>query len=236
MNNKILKELDFIFEDNINMKNNYKPLEEVIYNTILKKIILHEYKPGQRIVDKNLAEELDVSRSLIRQIFKILEKDELIFSRPRSGYYVKKMNKKDIADIYNLRSLLESYSVELAMPFIKDEDIDEIEEIIKVAKKDLKKKETLNTIKVDIYLHKIFINNCNNKYLRDMIYRFNSQINYYRIYSFYQLNLAINSFNEHYDIFQALKSRNSNLTIKMMKKHIKSAKKIILEKYDQFDM
>ena len=53
-------------------------LGEQIYKIIKDKIIWHEIKMGQRIIDKKLAEELGVSRSMVRQVLAILVKEELL--------------------------------------------------------------------------------------------------------------------------------------------------------------
>src|SRR6056297_3067104 len=70
----------------------YKNLGEQIYNELKKMIIFHEIEPGERIIDKHLAEDMGVSRSLVRQAFTILEKEKLIESVPRSGFYVKEIS------------------------------------------------------------------------------------------------------------------------------------------------
>ena len=73
---------------------------------------------GERIIDKKLAEELGVSRSMVRQVLTILAKEELLIMIPRNGFYVREITRKEIEEIYNVRKILEVYSTELAIPRI----------------------------------------------------------------------------------------------------------------------
>jgi DNA-binding GntR family transcriptional regulator len=91
-------------------------LEDQVYKIIKDKIIWHEIKMGERIIDKNIAEELSVSRSLVRQVFATLVKEELLILIPRNGFYVRKIDKRELEEIYNVRSVLEGYAVKLAVP------------------------------------------------------------------------------------------------------------------------
>jgi len=77
-------------------------LENQVYKIIKEKIIRHEIKPGERIIDKKLAEELGVSRSMVRQVLAILVREELLTMIPRNGFYVKEITKKEIEEIYNI--------------------------------------------------------------------------------------------------------------------------------------
>ena len=87
---------------NKNIVETYPSVEEQVYKIIKNKIIWHEIKPGKRIIDKKLAEELDVSRSMVRQVLAILVREELLTMIPRNGFYVKEITKKEIEEIYNI--------------------------------------------------------------------------------------------------------------------------------------
>jgi len=103
-NNKINLCVNSIKDKFVNEKigETFQNLEEQIYKIIKEKIIRHEIKPGERIIDKKLAEELGVSRSMIRQVFTILVKEELLIIIQRNGFYVKEITKKEIEEIYNI--------------------------------------------------------------------------------------------------------------------------------------
>ena len=124
---------------NKNIVEIYPSMEEQVYKIIKNKIIWHEVKMKERIIDKKIAEELGVSRSMVRQVLTILTKEELLTMVPRNGFYVKEITRKEIGEIYNIRKILEGYATEVAVPKISSRDIAEVEEVFDKAKRDLEK-------------------------------------------------------------------------------------------------
>ena len=99
---------------------------------------------------------------MIRQVFTISVKGELLTIVPRNGFYVRKINKREIWEIYNVRKVLETYARELAVPKITSRDVVKLEEVFKRAKRDLEKDEVKSFIETDIKLRKLLIDNCLN--------------------------------------------------------------------------
>ena len=213
---------------------NFQNLEDQVYKIIKNKIVYHEIKPGERIIDKNIAEELGVSRSMVRQVFSILAKEELLTMVPRSGFYVRKIDKREIEEIYNVRSVLEGYAVKLTVPKISEKKIDQLELIFNKAKKDLGKNKVNSFIKTDEQLHQTLIDNCGNNYLKKIINRYNNHYIFFRVVDLSQIERAEESYFEHYEIFKAVKNRNIELSSKLMEEHIINAKNIILTNFDKY--
>jgi len=213
---------------------NFPNLEDQVYKIIKDKIIWHEIKMGERIIDKKLAEELGVSRSMVRQVLTILVKEELLTMVPRNGFYVREITRKEIEEIYNIRKILEGYATELAVPKISSRDIAEVEEVFKNAKKDLEKDEVKSFIETDIELHKLLLNNCGNEYLKKMINEHNDKYAFYRVVDLSRVERAKESYFEHYEIFKAVKEKNVKLSANLMAKHIENAKNIILENFNNY--
>ena len=209
-------------------------LEDQVYKIIKDKIIWHEIKMGERIIDKKLAEELGVSRSMVRQVLTILAKEELLTIVPRNGFYVREITRKEIEEIYNIRKLLEAYATELAVLKISSRDITEVEEVFKKAKRDLEKDEVKSFIETDVKLHKLLIDNCGNKYLKRTINEYNDRYAFYRIVDLSRAERAKESYFEHYEIFRAIKEKKVELSTKLMAKHIENAKNIILNNFDSY--
>lgn len=209
-------------------------LEDQVYKIIKDKIIWHEIKMGERVIDKNIAEELSVSRSLVRQVFATLVKEELLILIPRNGFYVRKIDKREIEEIYNVRSVLEGYAVKLTVPKVSEKEIDQLEVIFNKAKKDLGKNKVNSFIKTDEQLHKTLIDNCGNNYLKKIINRYNNHYIFFRVVDLSQIERAEESYFEHYEIFKAVKNRNIKLSSRLMEEHIINAKNIILINFNKY--
>jgi DNA-binding GntR family transcriptional regulator len=209
-------------------------LEDQVYKITKNKIIWHEIKMGERIIDKKLAEELGVSRSMVRQVLTILAKEEILTIVPRNGFYVKEITRKEIEEIYNIRKILEAYATELAVSKIGSRDIAEVEEVFKKAKGDLEKDEVKSFIETDAKLHKLLIDNCGNEYLKKTINEYNDRYAFYRVVDLSRVERAKESYFEHYEIFKAVKEKKEGLSAKLMAKHIENAKNIILNNFDSY--
>jgi len=189
---------------------------------------------GERIIDKKLAEELGVSRSIVRQVLTILVKEELLAMIPRIGFYVREITRKEIEEIYNVRKILEVYATELAVPKISSRDIAEVEKVFKRAEGDLEKNEVKSFIETDAKLHKLLIDNCGNEYLKKIINEYNDRYAFYRIIDLNRVERAKESYFEHYELFEAVKKKNAKLSAALMAKHIENAKNIILNNFDDY--
>lgn len=211
---------------------NFINLQDQVYKIIKDKIIWHEIKMGERIIDKRVAEELGVSRSMVRQALTILVKEELLIIIPRNGFYVKEITRKEIEEIYNIRKILEAYATELAIPKIASGDIAILEEVFRKAKGDLEKDKIKSFIETDTALHKLLVNHCGNEHLKKMINENNDKYAFYRVADLNRIERAKESYFEHYKIFEAIKNKDIVLSIKLMGEHIENAKQIILQNFD----
>jgi DNA-binding GntR family transcriptional regulator len=209
-------------------------LVEQVYKIIKDKIIWHEIKMRERIIDKKFAEELGVSRSLIRQVLTALAKEELLIMIPRSGFYVREITKNEIEEIYEVRKVLEVYAIKRVIPRISDRDIAEIEEAFNKAKESLEKDDTKSLVEIDIKLHELIIKNCNNSHIEKIIDKFKNLVNFYRFADQHEINRARELYFEHYEIFKAIKSRNIELATELMSNHIENSKKNILKNYEKY--
>lgn len=223
-----------IVENTVKPGENYENLEGKIYKIIKDKIIYHKIKPRERVIDKNIAQELGVSRSLARQVLNILAKEEIVEIVPRKGFYIKEMTKKEIEEMYNVRKILEAYAVRLAVSKISDDDFKKIENLFKVARKDLDEKKTDSFIKTDLEMHKLFIDKCGNELLKQIINKYNYRYLFYRIADLSPIERAEKSYFEHLEIFKAAKNGDSKASSGLMMKHIEHCKKEIIDNFDKY--
>ena len=219
---------------NKNTVESYPSIGDQAYKIIKSKIIWHEIKPGERIIDKKLAEELCVSRSVVRQVLSVLTKEELLKLIPRNGFYIREITSKEIEEIYNVRKVLEVYATELAVPRINRRDIAELEDVFDKAKRDLEKDEVKSFIEADVILHKILVENCGNECLTKIINKNNDKYAFYRIADLNRIERAKESYLEHYEIFKAVKEKKVKFSAELMAKHIENAKKIILNNFESY--
>jgi DNA-binding GntR family transcriptional regulator len=98
------------------------------YEQIRQAIVEGAYPPGQRLIEQRIAEELQLSRTPVREALHRLVAEGLVHSEPNRGAVVRALSVEDIADIYGLRARLEGYAAELAAERAGEDDITAIDE------------------------------------------------------------------------------------------------------------
>ena len=94
--------------------NEYLPLRDVVFQTLRQAILKGELKPGERLMEIQLAEKLGVSRTPIREAIRMLEQEGLAVTMPRKGAEVAKMTLKDMEDVLEIREALDELAVKIA--------------------------------------------------------------------------------------------------------------------------
>ena len=168
--------MDMDFEVNMN---EYLPLRDVVFNTLRKAILRGELKPGERLMEIQLANKLGVSRTPIREAIRKLELEGLVLMIPRKGAEVAQITEKNMQDVLEVRKALEELSVQLACERITPEQVEEMKMAAEDFRKVLKSGDVTKIAEADVQFHDIIFAATNNQRLitllnnlREQMYRF----------------------------------------------------------------
>ena len=168
--------MDMDFEVNMN---EYLPLRDVVFNTLRKAILRGELKPGERLMEIQLANKLGVSRTPIREAIRKLELEGLALMIPRKGAEVAQITEKNMQDVLEVRKALEELSVQLACERITPEQVEEMKMAAEDFRKVLKSGDVTKIAEADVKFHDIIFAATNNQRLitllnnlREQMYRF----------------------------------------------------------------
>ena len=89
-----------------------KSLMVVVLDTVRKRILNGELKPGSKINESDVASRLGISRSPVREAFRVLEREGLLVTLPRKGSYVTDISLQDLKELFEVRVLLECYAID----------------------------------------------------------------------------------------------------------------------------
>jgi len=89
-----------------------KSLMVVAHENISRRILTGELRPGQKINESEIASKLGISRSPVREAFRVLEREGLISTLPRKGSYITDISPQDLEEVFELRELLECYAID----------------------------------------------------------------------------------------------------------------------------
>jgi DNA-binding GntR family transcriptional regulator len=207
----------------------YKPLRELVLDAIREAIINGDLKPRERLMEIQMAEELGVSRTPIREALRKLELEGFIVMIPRKGAYVADISFKDIADVYEIRAALEGLAAALAAERITDEELDEMERYLVGKAEAIANNDMDKLVDVDTRFHELIYQASRNERLSNIISNLREQIQRCRTTSLSVPGRMQQSMQEHRAIVEAIQARDSQLARQMAQDHIENAENIMME-------
>ncbi|MFS0776909.1 GntR family transcriptional regulator [Neobacillus sp. 3P2-tot-E-2] len=198
------------------------PYYEKLYHTIKKMIFEGKLKPGDRIIETQLAKDFNVSKSPVREAIRILEKEGLVIVDQKSRVMVYQPTMKDVEEIYFCRMALESFAVELVTRIATNDELDEIEKTLmhtEQAIRDSQKNDTIITL--NELFHSLIINYTQNSRLQKQLNDLKSLIYFFRVLNTQGENRADNILNQHRKIFECIKRREADQASQAMINHLK---------------
>jgi len=203
-------------------------IKQQVYEIIKDDICNGVYTPGQRIEEVRLAENLQVSRSPIREALKQLVSDRLLVEYPNRGVFVRKYTPMDIEEIFDLRILLEDYALTRSvqnMTHAKAQELTNCQERMRLFHK---QNDHEGYVKEDTRLHQFFIELGGNTLIVDTYDRVSSMIGQFRSYALKSQKRFDESLKEHTDMIQYILDGNPEMAIQINRTHLKLAKDSII--------
>ena len=208
---------------------NYKPLRDVVFENLRTAILEGDLKAGQRLMEVQLAEQLGVSRTPIREAIRKLELEGLVVMLPRKGAYVANMSFKDLIDVLEIRSSLEGLAASLAAERLREEDISDLERVAKEFEKSVREADIDNVLKKDVEFHEKIFLMANNKKLYQLITSLWEQVHRFRVTYVSNYDASLSLVDEHNRILEAIKSGDCELAKKYATEHIELAEQFFME-------
>lgn len=212
----------------------HKTLDEQVYNEIERLIVNNDFKPGDTLYLEKLAREFGVSTTPIRKALVSLEHKNIVTFTSKRCAVVTNISEKGAKDIWEYRTLIETYASRFAAKLITDEEINSIEvqlDEVKAHPKDFERH-----YKADHYLHNVVNQYCDNDHIRaaqNYIRPHLERIRYFSIKAS-DYRTITNALDEHYQILHALKKRNPDLIESTLKAHLKNGEMRMLEMIQKY--
>ncbi len=194
-----------------------------VFQRIREDILKGKYKQNDELKEATLGKELGVSRTPVREALRQLELEGLVSIVPNRGAYVNGILKKDIWDIYYMRSTLEGLCARWAVENITEEQIDRLEETILLSEFQMKKGNAFNTEQVtglDGRFHTILYEASGSRMLARVLSDFHEYVQSARKDSIVSEERARKSIREHKQILQAIKERDADQAEQLADEHI----------------
>jgi len=212
---------------------NYKPLGEVVFEYLRNAILNGTLKPGERLMEISLAEQLGVSRTPVREAIRKLEKEKFVEMIPRKGAYVANLTARDILEVLEIRIVLEGFASKLAAERMGDEDIAELEEILGGFHSALEVLDRPEMIRKDNEFHNKIYSAARNNKLVEIVKELHDQFQRFRLIFFNEFD----DYNDlevwHKNILDAIKNRDGNKAKECAEYHVRSIRESVIKWEDK---
>ncbi len=210
---------------------NYKPLREIVFEHLREAILTGKLEPGQRLMEVQLAEQLGVSRTPVREAIRKLELEALVVMIPRKGAYVADVSLKDIIEVLEIRAALEGLAASLAAERMSDDDLERLEVISYEFNASLESDNVEDMVEKDVAFHDLIFQSTNNQKLVQINNSLREQVYRFRVTYLSDVDTSKKLVQEHEQIIDALLKRDSKLAMEHAMDHIENAENFIIEKF-----
>ncbi len=210
-----------------------KSLREEVYDSLKKSILHGKLNGGQRLIEEQLAHQIGISRTPVREAFHKLERDELVTRLPKGGFAVRDFTKEDVEEIFGIRSALESYAAYLATLYISTEKISNLEKKIEETEKALRSGDEDKVIHLHTEFHDLLYKSCKSDKLIEMINNFRDYFYRYRPALLRTEKTIRVSIEDHRRMLEAMKKKNPRLVERLVRKHLTKGKEIIIKEINE---
>jgi DNA-binding GntR family transcriptional regulator len=201
-------------------------LKEKAYEHIKSKIILCEMMPGSDISEEDLANELGISRTPVREAIMMLENENLVHVFPRKGSFVSQITLKDIQEIFQIREVVETQVGKMVCKTISEEMLMAFRARFEAIDSEGNYISYRDFFELDLEFHKFIVNSSGNQYLIEFmnkIYDKDYRIRVLTTSKFEEERKRNRT--EHLDIVDAFLSKDEERVEKCMLEHIRHARR-----------
>lgn len=207
--------------------NAYLPLRDVVFHTLREAILKGELKPGERLMEIQLANKLGVSRTPIREAIRMLELEGLAVTVPRKGAQVAKMTEKDMEDVLQIRGCLDELAVSLACDKMTTEQLKLLHIARKKFEDSIHGKDIKGVAQADEEFHDTIYQAADNPKLVSMLNNLREQIYRYRVEYLKDETTYPRLIAEHQEIYDGLLRKDKESVVKATGKHIRNQEIVV---------
>jgi DNA-binding GntR family transcriptional regulator len=211
----------------------YKPLRELVCENLRDAINKGVLSPGERLMEIQIAEEMGVSRTPVREAIRKLELEGFVVMIPRRGTYVANISIKDINEVYEIRTALDILAGGLAAERINDEEIEEMRQLLVLTEKYIDEKNLNKIIEIDSKFHDVLYTASRNERLVNIINNLREQITSIRGQSMNYPGRLADTLNEHREIVESIAARDIDRAQEAVRVHLENAEQTLLQAIDE---
>jgi DNA-binding GntR family transcriptional regulator len=205
-------------------------LRDQTYDIIKNMIIVREIEPGKKINEEQLAKEIQVSRTPIREALCRLGNEGIVKIIPRRGAFVADLTEINVSEILLIREVLEGLVARLAAENIDEKTLEKLRKALeKVSTTPEKNRDLINYTRSEVNFHALLLSATNNQMLKNMMEIVNAHLQIIRLRTVVIPQRAQKTVKEHQQILKAIENRDASAAEELMRQHVRSVREVALK-------
>ena len=206
------------------------PIREKVYNDLKSAILSGSFDPGERLTEEHLARKMKVSRTPVREALHKLESEGLIKPRKKRGFIASRDSKEEVEELFELRAVLEGYTLKLISKKISEETLEQLNGLIEKAKEALRRNRIDEVFKWNTQFHDTLHALVSDKHrLYHLIVNMRKYVLRHRKDTLRYPDGGRRTVDGHRKILLALQLKDPDLCERVMREHIQEAKEDALQ-------
>lgn len=199
-------------------------------------ILDFHFRPGDRLIERNLCEQLGVSRTSVREALRRLEVEGLITMVPHKGVFVASVTPKEAKGVYEVRAVLEAFAAQLFAERASDSEIRKLRARLRDMDDAVKTKDPRRMLAVKATFYDVILNGCDNEFCAAMIRSLQARIRYLRALSLSSPGRTPRSLEEMAKIVKAVEARDGDAAREAYMAHIQEAARVAIKELSKYSL
>jgi DNA-binding GntR family transcriptional regulator len=204
------------------------PLRDQVRDELRARITDGRAKPGDRVYEKAVAEELGVSRIPVREAIRMLESEGLVSVQPRRGVVVRKLDRRAVEDLFDIREALEVLAARLAAERAGPQGVRNLRRLIEAGRRALDSEDAAAIGRTNTAFHDELYRLAGNEMIPEVLEPLMGRLHWL----FRQNVEPARVFREHEELCQALATHDPQHAAEVALRHIRASRRMVLDMLD----
>jgi len=187
-------------------------------------IMVGYFKPGERLVETSLCEQLGVSRTSLRETLRVLAGERLIVLTPNRGPSIAIISSEEADQIYHVRAILEGEMAALAAEHVSDADVAELRSALKQFEEAVAAENPVTRLTATTDFYEVIIRCSGNGIIGDLVHGLVARINFMRARTMASPGRARHSVNEMASLLEAIAAHDAKRARAAAIAHVQAAR------------
>lgn len=220
----------------VNLGAEHANLDQKAYQILKNMIVERQLLPGDKIPQEKLAEDLGISRTPLINALKFLEKEKLVRSIPRRGFFMRKFTKREMISIFELREVLEGLAARKAAQKITEKQIAQLSRFFQEFSGDREIKDIRAYAREDRRFHNFLLEIGAKEFLKSILETYNIISSSYQVLAPEGLvRPPGETIREHRAMIAAIARRDAEAAENIMRQHFKRSRAVLQESVEAGD-